>query len=124
MLAVCAVALLSAPGWIDPPRAEAHPLGNFTISRYSRIELTPGLARIRYVVDMAEIPTFQQRSAIDSNRDGAIDEQEAAAYANKQGEVLVSGVRLMVDGQTVPLRLSESAVSFPEGQGGLDTLRL
>ena len=124
VLALCGVAVLAAPSLLDPPRAEAHPLGNFTISRYSRIELTPGLARVRYVVDMAEIPTFQQRSAIDNNRDGAIDEQEAATYAARQGEALANGVRLIVDGQPVPLRLSESAVSFPEGQGGLETLRL
>ncbi len=38
--------------------AEAHPLGNFTINHYSRIELSPERLRVRYVLDMAEIPTF------------------------------------------------------------------
>ena len=37
----------------------AHPLGNFTVNHYSRLELSPGKARIFYVLDMAEIPTFQ-----------------------------------------------------------------
>ena len=37
----------------------AHPMGNFSVSHYSRIEVNAQGARIRYVLDLAEIPTFQ-----------------------------------------------------------------
>ena len=40
--------------------AMAHPLGNFTVSRYSGIHVSPQEIRVDYVVDMAEIPTFQE----------------------------------------------------------------
>ena len=46
------VFLVSAAAW-------AHPMGNFSVSHYSRIEVTGGGAAIRYVLDLAEIPTFQ-----------------------------------------------------------------
>ena len=39
--------------------ALAHPLGNFTINRFSRIEVSGPRIYVVYVLDMAEIPTFQ-----------------------------------------------------------------
>ena len=44
---------------VVPAAAAAHPIGNFTVNHYSRLELSPGQARVFYVLDMAEIPTFQ-----------------------------------------------------------------
>ena len=40
--------------------ALAHPLGNFTVNRYSGIHVSPHELRVDYVVDLAEIPTFQE----------------------------------------------------------------
>ena len=37
----------------------AHPMGNFSVSHYSRIEMSAQGAKIRYILDLAEIPTFQ-----------------------------------------------------------------
>ena len=123
-LAVTVTVLLGASLLVPPQEAEAHPLGNFTVSRYSRLELTPGLARLRYVVDMAEIPTFQERAAIDADRDGRIADAEADAYAERQAEQIRRNIRLTVDGRQVDVRLTEREIAFPEGQGGLETLRL
>ncbi|MDX6505651.1 MAG: hypothetical protein QOG06_295, partial [Gaiellaceae bacterium] len=44
-----------------PALASAHPLGNFTINRFSRVEVSGPRLYVRYVLDMAEIPTFQAR---------------------------------------------------------------
>ena len=40
--------------------ASAHPLGNFTINRFARVEVAGDRLYVRYVVDMAEIPTLQR----------------------------------------------------------------
>ena len=40
--------------------AAAHPLGNFTINRFARVEVAGDTVYVRYVVDMAEIPTLQR----------------------------------------------------------------
>ena len=39
--------------------ASAHPLGNFTVNHYAGIELAGDRVYVRYVLDLAEIPTFQ-----------------------------------------------------------------
>ena len=39
--------------------ASAHPLGNFTVNHYAGVELAGDRVYVRYVLDMAEIPTFQ-----------------------------------------------------------------
>src|SRR5687768_315036 len=119
-VAVIVVAMLAASQAFSPGTAEAHPLGNFTVSRYSRIELTPGLARVRYVVDMAEIPAFQERAAIDADRDGRIADAEAAAYADRLAEQIGRNIALTVQGRPIALRVAEREIAFPAGQGGLD----
>jgi ABC-type nickel/cobalt efflux system permease component RcnA len=119
-LAGAALALaLSAPG-----AALAHPLGNFSVNRYSRIEPTGEGVRIVYVLDMAEIPTFQERSKIDLDGDGRVADDERERHADRLAEEVQSKLWLAVDGTTVVPRLASRSLSFPPGQGGLPTLRL
>ena len=47
-----------------PLAATAHPLGNFTINRYSRIEPSGNRVYVLYVLDLAEIPTFQAKPQV------------------------------------------------------------
>ena len=65
LLALVSLAVLWPAG-----AASAHPLGNFTVNLYSGIHVVPGEIRIDYVVDMAEIPTFQEMPSIDTDGDG------------------------------------------------------
>ena len=104
--------------------AAAHPLGNFTVNTSSGLRVGPDRLEVDYVVDMAEIPTFQTRQAIDADHDGKIAAGEAAAWRDRECPRLASGLRATVDGQALTLTASGSALSFPEGVGGLDTLRL
>ena len=43
-----------------PTAALAHPLGNFTVNRYSAIEASGDRVYVKYVLDLAEIPTYQE----------------------------------------------------------------
>ena len=55
--------LLLATVWyllVPAAVASAHPLGNFTINRFARVEVAGDRLYVRYVVDMAEIPTLQR----------------------------------------------------------------
>jgi ABC-type nickel/cobalt efflux system permease component RcnA len=107
-----------------PGRAEAHPLGNFTVNQYSRLEIARDTVAIRYLVDMAEIPAFQERQSIDANGDGQVGDAEQAAYLARQVPALLSGLHLAVNGQLAELRVAAQALSFPAGQGGLPTMRI
>src|SRR5207248_5686458 len=44
-------ACLGAVELMAAPVASAHPLGNFTINRYSDLVLSPGAVRVGYIVD-------------------------------------------------------------------------
>src|SRR5438067_2631376 len=101
--------LLTAQG------AGAHPLGNFTVNRYARVELSAGVVRVYYVLDEAEIPAFQDRDALRAN---------PATFTQKRLDDLVQHLTLTLNGQPQPLRVSTHLLTEPPGQGGLVTLRL
>ena len=98
-----AAASLTLPGL-----AGAHPLGNFTINRFSRIEVSGPRIYVRYVLDLAEIPTFQA---------GRID---ARKYATR----IARNAHLAVDGRRAALIPVRTALAHPRGAGGLRTTRL
>jgi nickel/cobalt exporter len=104
--------------------AAAHPLGNFTVNTASGLRVGPDRLVVDYVVDMAEIPAFQTRQAIDADHDGEVGDAEAAAWRARECPRLAAGLRATVDGRAAPLAVTGSALRFPEGVGGLETLRL
>jgi nickel/cobalt transporter (NicO) family protein len=118
-------AVLMTGFWLLPAApAAAHPLGNFTVNRYSDLRIEPGRVAIEYVVDMAEIPAFQTRQEIDSDADGAVGSIDEARYRTAECRRMARGVRLLLDGRPVNVDVRGSALSFPPGAGGLPTLRL
>ena len=52
----------------QPREASAHPLGNFTVNHYAGIELAGDRVFVRYVLDLAEIPTFQSGDRVRAPR--------------------------------------------------------
>ena len=100
----------------------AHPLGNFSISQYSALQIGEQDVEVRYIVDMAEIPTFQEIQEI-----GLVpkaDDGSAKAYAARKAESLRRGLMLEINGRPVPLRPESHEIIFPEGAGGLPTLKI
>src|SRR3954454_1443726 len=84
--------------------ASAHPLGNFNVNRYARVELSAGLARVYYVLDEAEIPASQAGAAVRS---------DPAAFAARRARAIASGLSLTVYGAPVPLAVPARALSQP-----------
>ena len=67
---------------VVPAAASAHALGNFTINRFSRVEVSGPRVYVRYVLDLAEIPTFQA---------GHIDAQAYAARIARNARLELDG---------------------------------
>lgn len=109
---------------LRPTPTYAHPLGNFTVNRYSRLEVGASAVRIRYIIDMAEIPTFQEMPRIDTSGDGQVDTAERDAYLSSEIDTLRTNLRLSIDDAPVALQAADEQLEFPTGQGGLQTLRL
>ena len=42
------------------PQGLAHPMGNFSVNHYSKISLDSDGIKISYIIDLAEIPTYQE----------------------------------------------------------------
>jgi nickel/cobalt exporter len=106
------------------PVAFAHPLGNFTINHYAGLDVSPAAIAIDFVIDMAEIPAFQEITTFDANGNGVADSSEAAAYHAEKCAALQPDLNLFVNNKPLGLVLTSSYVEFPAGAGGLPTLRL
>ncbi|HEV7810322.1 MAG TPA: hypothetical protein VGO64_06970, partial [Candidatus Limnocylindrales bacterium] len=119
-----AAILAVAAGLLVPAVASAHPLGNFTINHYAGLVVGRDAIRLEVVIDMAEIPAFQERQAMDEDLDGTVSDAEGSAWAGPACATLAQSLRLTR--ATTPLALvpTANAVSFPPGAGGLSTLRL
>ncbi len=102
--ALVALAVLGALA--VPAVAAAHPLGNFTTNHYSRVVASGDRVYVLYVLDLAEIPTFQEKPT-------------AANLLPK----IERGISLRVDGHAVSLRPLRHALAFPPGVAGLRTSR-
>ena len=118
MLLTLAVVLVNAPG------VSAHPLGNFTISHYTEIHVTRNGLALEFILDMAEIPAFQEIALLDKNRDGKAGSEELGDYPQRQCEVIRQQISLLRNHAAAVLDLGKAEIAFPPGAGGLSTLRL
>jgi nickel/cobalt exporter len=114
--AVVAVVALAALLVGAVAQASAHPLGNFTVNSYLRVEASGGQLYLRQVVDMAEIPTFRERSTVQS--DGGLQPYAAARAAERVREI-----ELTIDGRRATVVPISQTASFRPGAGGLQVLR-
>lgn len=106
LLAVIAAWLVFAPA------AVAHPLGNFSVNHLAVVSVSDDSVDVRYVLDQAEVPTFQERGR-----------EDADLLAAKREEV-EDALTVRVDGRPVELAVDEASITFPPGQGGLRTTRV
>jgi nickel/cobalt exporter len=104
------IALVAAGALAVPAAASAHPLGNFTINHFARVQVAGDRLYVRYVLDLAEIPAYQAR------RDRVRPRDYAARIARD--------LYVMLGGRRVRLQTIAQAVAFPRGAGGLRTMRL
>jgi nickel/cobalt exporter len=108
-LAFAAIAL----ALLLPAGASAHPLGNFSINHLDQLKVSADRVDVTYILDQAEIPTFQERGLAPS-----------VVLARKRAEIQ-RGVTLIINGRRVPLAFGGAGqISFPPGQGGLKLTRV
>jgi ABC-type nickel/cobalt efflux system permease component RcnA len=117
LAALAVVSLLAAPDL-----GSAHPLGNFSVSHYAAIRLEADALVLRYIIDMAEIPTFQEIQ--DTHIVPEAGHPSLLAYLAQRVEGLRSGLILELNGERLRLSAETREVIFPPGAGGLPTLKL
>jgi len=102
--------------------AAAHPMGNFSISHYAGIKVHPGGIELRYLIDMAEIPTFQEMQ--DSAIVPEAGHPSLDGYLAGKAETLKAGLLLELNGQRLVLRSESRTALFSPGAGDLPTMKL
>jgi nickel/cobalt exporter len=104
--------------------AVAHPLGNFSVNQYSRIEIGTVEARLVYVLDLAELPTVADRSLLDTDGNGAIAGAERASYLDGKLSKIAPALHLFAGSTELDLRPTTQSLALVPGQAGLDTTRI
>ncbi|GAB4049963.1 urease accessory protein UreH domain-containing protein [Catellatospora paridis] len=116
-LAGLALALLPAP-------ASAHPLGNFSINQLIALTLRPAAVDATAVLDVAELPTLQQRGAVDTSGDGVADAPELRAHATAACDAVARDLAVRVDDRTLRWAALSAAMTLEPGSAGLPTSRI
>jgi nickel/cobalt exporter len=102
--------------------AGAHPLGNFTVNHVARLTVRDGRVQVRYVLDLAEIPSFAVLRALDPQ--ARPSRERLARWANERGGEIGPSLILRLDGTERALRLERVAVATRPGAAGLRTISL
>ena len=95
----------------------AHPMGNFSVNHYARIEPAPGRLRIRYVMDLAEIPTFE---LFQQWGEGANPKRKAL----DQAQIWAKGLDVRIDGKPARLHTRQADIVLSEGAGNMRVSRI
>ena len=101
--------------------ASAHPLGNFTINHFARLEIQNERIRIHYVIDMAEIPAFQELQKLGTT---APSQEMLDAYAQRVTDGYPQNLILTIDGAQMPLSVVSRKIALREGAGAMQTMRI
>jgi len=97
-------------------------MGNFSVNHYSKITIGGRSIEIRYLIDMAEIPTFQETRQFGISP--TADDPGASKYLDREQSLLRAGLSLESDGRAVNLDTVSRQVEFADGAGGLPTMKL
>ena len=113
------IALLLAAALIALVRtgADAHPLGNFTVNHLTRLAVHDGVVDVRYVLDLAEIPTV----ALDRTLAAGGDPTPAqyAAWGTAHARDIAPQLDLRAAGARIDLVPERSSVTTRPGAAGL-----
>ena len=100
----------------------AHPLGNFSVNHYMRLEAVPGGVEMCYAMDLAEIPTFELLRSWGLERTSPREDLERKAI--EQARLWTGGMTFEIDGKPVKPTFEDAALAISDGAGDLPILRI
>ncbi|MBV8073263.1 MAG: hypothetical protein JO270_25425 [Acidobacteriaceae bacterium] len=100
----------------------AHPMGNFSVNHYTRLEVTARGVQLRYVLDLAEIPTFELLRNWQMDR--SAPQAQLDIHGTEQAREWLKHLRIFVDGRPVQAQLESVRTTIADGAGNLPILRV
>jgi nickel/cobalt transporter (NicO) family protein len=110
------VALLSAG------LAATHPMGNFSVSHYTRFQVTARGVEITYVLDLAELPTFDLLRQWNLERTSPRAELERKAA--EQARLWTGNLQIASGGSPVKPKFLKADLVIADGAGDLPIARI
>jgi hypothetical protein len=104
-------------------------LGPFAIDHYSRIQVTRVGLSVHYIIDMAEVPTLEELSSADRDRDGKISDGEEQVYLQTKVREFARNLRIEVNRRSLEWRIDSSSLTglrsnTQEGARSFPTIRI
>jgi nickel/cobalt transporter (NicO) family protein len=100
---------------------EAHPMGNFSVSHYSRLEFQRDGLKLTYVLDLAEIPTFELFA------DWGVTPSDTVTLDRKaqdQARQWIRNLSISASGKNAAATLKSAKATISDGAGGMPVLRV
>jgi len=97
--------------------AAAHPMGNFSVNHYAQMEPGAHGVAIRYVMDLAEIPTFEMFQQWGAGADPQLK-------AIRQAREWAANLEITVNGRRVAARVLRAHIALAEGAGNMPVARI
>jgi nickel/cobalt exporter len=101
-------------------QATAHPMGNFSINHYSKVHISDRAIRLEYILDFAEIPTFQMFPELHTMESG----DSLQLKIGSQAADWIRRVMVEAGGESLPLELERVKTVVLPGAGGLATVQV
>jgi ABC-type nickel/cobalt efflux system permease component RcnA len=100
----------------------AHPMGNFSVSHFTKFDITKKFVRVTYVLDLAEIPTYQLMR--DWNLDPSADAKiPAEVLQQKAAAQSAEWLKQLVFSSGRPV-LDQTTIKLSDGAGGMHVSRI
>ncbi len=101
------------------PLAWSHPLGDFSINQYFILDGSGPTVQIHYLLDVAEIPSFNELDLLDTNFDSEISQTEVDVYLAQRITQLVEHLHLRADGEELELTVLRHKLVLLQGNAGM-----
>ncbi len=99
-----------------------HPMGNFSVSHYAAFDVKGTGTELKYVLDLAEIPTMELLR--DWNLERTSPREELERKAAGQARVWAKQLTITSDGQAVPMQFERAELVISDGAGNLPVMRI
>ena len=114
--------LLSPLLLVCAARLFGHPMGNFSVSHYTKLKLTPTGVDVVYALDLAEIPTFELLRTWNLERTAPRSELEKRA--SEQAREWLGNLVITADGKPLRARFKSAVLVIADGAGNLPIIRI
>jgi len=101
---------------------QAHPMGNFSVNHYANLDISAKQIEARYVLDLAEIPTFELLREWKLERTSP--QVELQRKANDQARMWLRNLAFTANGKTIPPVFESAELVIADGAGNLPIVRI